>query len=216
MAAWAKTTVDGCSNLVGNDAVTADIRLELCTSGGEVAVGEDLVPPPPDKLPAHVYHPRNALKSAISDWIVEFGKVRSVWGPISKPQVGLNPTSILQPSINTCMTATTTTSSINSLLPTASTSASSVSPKPALGPESTSSSNISPNEQLNNLVTTVNTSVLGPGTTPLVPVMNSLVSNHEVLVERPGQIVSPTVETKTVLQEPMETNLEPEGKEMVL
>jgi len=207
LAAWAKTTVDGCSSLSVNDAVTADIKLELCT-GGMTGSTDDLVPPPPDKLPSHVYHPRNALKTAIADWIVEFGKVKSVWGPISKPQVGLNPTGIMQPVINTCMTSTTTTSSINSLLPTASTSASSLGSKPALAPESTA---LLSSEIANNFMPTVNPSLMCPSSSSLLPVMNSLVSTHEVLMERPGLLTSPTTETKTIQQEPMETNLDPEG-----
>lgn len=35
LAGWSKCTVDGCSGLAPNDAVTADIKLELGAGPGE-------------------------------------------------------------------------------------------------------------------------------------------------------------------------------------
>jgi hypothetical protein len=31
----------------------------------------------------------SALQSAIGDWLAEFSRPRAMWGPITKPQVGL-------------------------------------------------------------------------------------------------------------------------------
>lgn len=241
LAAWSKCTVDGCSSLSRNDAVSADIKLELGTLGGGGGGGESseevvVPPPPPDKLPPHVYHPRIALKLAISEWIVEFTKSRPVWGPITKPQVGLNPTGILQPSVNTCLTSTTTTSSINSLLPLSSVvNSNPPSPKlaaavvetpsvagvaAAISATTTAVADVpataaSPSTLIiNNFGPILNPSLLCPGATPLLPVMNSLVSTHEVVMERPGhEVGSPVTDGKSVVPpEPMETNLDPDGE----
>ena len=120
LAAWSFCTVDGCSSLSPHDPTTADIKLELDSEGG----GGDgpTVPPPPEKLPSHIYHPRHALRSAITAWLPEFHKTKAMWSPITKPQVGLNPLGLLQPSVNTCLTSTATTSSVNVPLPCASVS----------------------------------------------------------------------------------------------
>ena len=115
LAAWSSCTVDGCSSLSPHDPMSADIKLELDSEGG--AGNATTVPPPPEKLPSHVYHPRHALRSAITAWLPEFQKPKSMWGPITKPQVGLNPMGLLQPSVNTCLTSTSTTSSVNMPLP---------------------------------------------------------------------------------------------------
>lgn len=57
-----------------------------------------------------MYHPRQALRNAINEWLPEFSKHKSAWGPIVKPQpaVAVIPVPII-PSINTCMTLTSTT-----------------------------------------------------------------------------------------------------------
>ncbi len=77
----------------------------------------------PAPLPAGVYHPDNALVAAIRDWIPEFSKQKTVsaendgihneiyvlmeifllqvWGPMSKPQVGLTVPTLI-PTVNTC------------------------------------------------------------------------------------------------------------------
>lgn len=58
-----------------------------------------------------MYHPRRALKNAISEWLVEFQKNKPAWGPIAKPQQIIPapvPIPII-PSVNTCMSVTTTT-----------------------------------------------------------------------------------------------------------
>lgn len=57
-----------------------------------------------------MYHPRQALRNAINDWLPEFKKHKAAWGPIAKPQpaVAIIPVPII-PSINTCMSLTTTT-----------------------------------------------------------------------------------------------------------
>ena len=196
LAAWSKCTVDGCSSLSANDAVSSDIKLELgAHEHGDS--NEDVVPPPPDKLPSHVYHPRNALKSAISEWMKEFTRSKPVWGPITKPQVGLNPTGVLQPSINTCMTSTSTTSSINSPLPSASIGGSISIPSSPKQPVSSEESTPPASVVDMSAGLVLNPSLLCPGATPVVPVMNSLVSTHEVVMERScAEIISPTQDAK--------------------
>jgi protein O-GlcNAcase/histone acetyltransferase len=204
LAAWSKCTVDGCSSLSANDTVSADIKLEL----GDSSSGPpgDLVPPPPDELPPHVYHPRLALKAAIKDWIFEFATPRNMWGPITKPQVGMNPTGIIQPIINTCMTSTTTTSSINSLLPSATISENGSGGSPASLPVSADTGGVGADSGLMGLPSA---SILCTNVTPMIPVMNSLVSSNEVIMERPA------MDLNTLMSEwkpePMETNLETDG-----
>lgn len=44
--------------------------------------GEDV----PATLSPNMYHPRQALRNAINEWLPEFEKRKSAWGPIAKPQ----------------------------------------------------------------------------------------------------------------------------------
>lgn len=89
-----------------DESVSADIKLETETEDG---ISEDI----PPALPENIYHPRRALKNAIIDWLAEFKRHKQAWGPISKPQPAVTmaipiPVPII-PSINTCMSLTTTT-----------------------------------------------------------------------------------------------------------
>jgi protein O-GlcNAcase/histone acetyltransferase len=89
-----------------DESVSADIKLETEAEDG---ISEDI----PSTLPENVYHPRRALKNAILDWLAEFKRHKQAWGPISKPQPLVTmaipiPVPII-PSINTCMSLTTTT-----------------------------------------------------------------------------------------------------------
>jgi protein O-GlcNAcase/histone acetyltransferase len=86
-----------------DDTVSADIKLETETEDG---LGEDV----PSSLSPNMYHPRQALRNAINEWLPEFSKHKTAWGPIVKPQpaVAVIPLPII-PSINTCMTLTSTT-----------------------------------------------------------------------------------------------------------
>ena len=181
LALWSRCTVDGCEALSTNDTVTSDIKLEL-GSPGDTGSPHDttLVPPPPNNLPDHVYHPRHALRSAVSEWLPEFYKIRPMWGPITKPQVGLNPIGVLQPSVNTCLTTTSTTSSINTPLPMVNISGIS-----SLGGGGTGPPTPKSDTEIQNPVEQ-NPSTLPqlPLVTPLVPVMNSLVSHNVVVMER--------------------------------
>jgi len=75
----------------------------------EDGISEDI----PPTLPENIYHPRRALRNAILDWLPEFKRHKQAWGPISKPQPVVTmaipiPVPII-PSINTCMSLTTTT-----------------------------------------------------------------------------------------------------------
>lgn len=52
--------------VVADDSVSADIKLETETEDG--GVGEDI----PPSLPANMYHPRRALRNALTAWLPEF------------------------------------------------------------------------------------------------------------------------------------------------
>ncbi|CAH1990493.1 unnamed protein product [Acanthoscelides obtectus] len=108
LAQWSRCNVDAQRDPTMNDPVSADIKLETETEDG--LSGEDV----PTSLTPNMYHPKHALRNAINDWLQEFSKHKSAWGPIAKPQpaVAVVPVPII-PSINTCMslTATTNTSS---------------------------------------------------------------------------------------------------------
>ncbi|XP_019868330.1 protein O-GlcNAcase isoform X2 [Aethina tumida] len=109
LAQWSRCSVDGQRDHSINDTVSADIKLETETEDG--LSGEDV----PATLSPNTYHPRRALRNAITEWLPEFGKHKSVWGPLAKPQpaVAVVPVPII-PSINTCMslTAATTTTTM--------------------------------------------------------------------------------------------------------
>lgn len=85
--------------------MSADIKLETETEDG--VLGEDV----PSTMLPNIYHPRHALKNAISEWLLEFNKKRAAWGVIAKPQPCVAPTVPIPiiPSVNTCMSLTPTT-----------------------------------------------------------------------------------------------------------
>ncbi|XP_011495970.1 PREDICTED: protein O-GlcNAcase isoform X1 [Ceratosolen solmsi marchali] len=119
LAQWSRCNVDGKRDLSLNDTVSADIKLETETEDG--VVGEDV----PSTLSPNMYHPRRALKNAINEWLLEFSKKRVVFGVIAKPQpcvASTIPISII-PSVNTCMslTSSTTTTTSTPMVPVAST-----------------------------------------------------------------------------------------------
>jgi protein O-GlcNAcase / histone acetyltransferase len=71
----------------------------------------------PNHLSDNVYHPRVALKNAISDWLGDFYQDKKAFGPIVKPHPVSAMAPILppiMPSINTCMTMTLTTPTTSS------------------------------------------------------------------------------------------------------
>lgn len=73
---------------------SADIKLE---NEAEEDLNSELA-----QLPDNVYHPRHALMNALKDWLPEFFRQKTVWGPMSKPQVGLSQPAALVPGVNTC------------------------------------------------------------------------------------------------------------------
>jgi len=198
LAAWSHCTVDGCGSLSPSDAISADIKLEIGSPSGG-APDTQIIPPPPTNLPSHVYHPRHALRKAVTEWIGEFSKLKTMWGPITKPQVGLNPTGILQPSVNTCISTTNTTPSVNSPLPLISLSTLSGGPPSPKSEQPPPQPAPNPYAGINNIG---NQGGILPAATPLVPVMNSLVSQNEVVLERP---VNESQEIKSAVPEPMDT-----------
>lgn len=196
LASWSHCSVDGCSSTSVSEAVSADIKLEM----GSSEAGE--VPPPPSRLPPHVYHPRHALKSALADWLPEFSKNKMMWGPMSKPQVALTPTGIIQPIINT---GTTTTKTVSCGVPTLTTTTGSTNASQSMlsigsilaqDGASPGVCNPEPEPALQTLIS--------------VPVMNSLVSDHLVDIQghEPITVNPDTAEPKP---EPMETAPIPDG-----
>lgn len=99
LAQWSRCNVDGQRDLtlskflvlaipviinkifiLLDDTVSADIKLETETEDG--LSGEDV----PTTLSANMYHPRQALRNAIKEWLPEFVRHKTAWGPIVKPQ----------------------------------------------------------------------------------------------------------------------------------
>ncbi|XP_017003679.2 protein O-GlcNAcase [Drosophila takahashii] len=98
LAFWSRCSLDSKVN----SSLSADIKLETENE-------DDL---PAEFLSKNVYHPRVALKSAITEWLPEFFMEKEAWGPITKPQPQVQmvmPIIPIIPSINTCMSLTTTT-----------------------------------------------------------------------------------------------------------
>ncbi|XP_060650995.1 protein O-GlcNAcase [Drosophila nasuta] len=98
LAFWSRCSIDSKMN----SSLSADIKLETENE-------DDL---PVECISKNVYHPRLALKNAISEWLPEFFVEKEAWGPITKPQPQVEmvmPIIPIIPSINTCMSLTTTT-----------------------------------------------------------------------------------------------------------
>lgn len=143
-----------------------------------------------------MYHPRQALKNAISEWLLEFDKKRTAWGVIAKPQPCVAPTIPIPiiPSVNTCMSLTSTTTTT---VPTT--------PIPV--------SNSNHLQALAEVCSTVtnNDSFAQPTSGPM---MNSLVSDIKVVSEPVLSTLSTNMNnepTSTVLSsiEPMDCNTTP-------
>lgn len=85
-----------------------DAAAEAEEAGALVAAaGDDMEP-----AASGVYHPRAALRQAIREWLGEFAVAKDAYGPISKPQPAavtmVMPVLPIIPSVNTCMSLTTT------------------------------------------------------------------------------------------------------------
>ena len=74
---------------------TADIKLENEATEESSDLSELVLPP-------NVYHPRHALMNALKAWLPEFSRQKTVWGPMSKPQVGLSQPAAVVPGVNIC------------------------------------------------------------------------------------------------------------------
>nr|CAD7257175.1 unnamed protein product [Timema shepardi] len=177
LAQWSRCNVDGKRDPSINDTVSADIKLETETEDG--GVGEDV----PSTLSPNMYHPRQALRNAINEWLPEFFRPRVVWGPIAKPQqvvAAAVPIPII-PSVNTCMSLTTTTTSCSSAT------------LPLIN-----SNQLQALAEVCSSVTAINESLLQPVSGA---VMNSLISETKVVC---NDVVPPT-------GEPMDCNSTPNG-----
>ncbi|XP_012259880.2 protein O-GlcNAcase [Athalia rosae] len=190
LAQWSRCNVDGKRDLSLNDTVSADIKLETETEDG--VVGEDV----PSNLCPNMYHPRHALKNAINDWLVEFSKKRAAWGVIVKPQPCVAPTIPVPiiPSVNTCMSITSTTSTTVSVST----------------PAVTNSNHLQALAEVCSTVTG-NENFLQPA---CGPVMNSLISDNKVVSEPIMTAVVPNPRSEAIpsispLTEPMDCNTTP-------
>ncbi|KAJ8982878.1 hypothetical protein NQ317_004308 [Molorchus minor] len=163
LAQWSRCNVDAQRDPSINDTVSADIKLETETEDG--LSGEDV----PATLSANMYHPRQALRNAITEWLPEFEKPKVAWGPIVKPQPAVScipPVPIVSvpiiPSINTCMSITSTTSTSST------------------GSSATTIVNSNQLQALAEVCSTVSCSDTLANPVP-APVMNSLVSDTKVV-----------------------------------
>ncbi|XP_075152480.1 O-GlcNAcase [Haematobia irritans] len=195
LANWSRCSLDSKVN----SSISADIKLE--TENDDDEIGSDDLPLDCSHS-KNIYHPRIALKNAITDWLPEFFVEKEAWGPIIKPQpqvtlvMPIIPIPII-PSINTCMSLTTTT--------TTSTSAKSNVPQvnttqlQALAEVCTvNSSSVNPisNAVMNSLVSptkvVTNEDIINP-------IPNSIASNIELPKKIPISIVSvPIMHSKEV------------------
>ncbi|KAJ9585196.1 hypothetical protein L9F63_002999, partial [Diploptera punctata] len=186
LAQWSRCNVDGKRDPSINDSVSADIKLETETEDG--GVGEDV----PSTLSPNMYHPRRALRNAINEWLEEFNKSKPAWGPIAKPQqlvAAAVPVPII-PSVNTCMSLTTTTTSCSSgSIPVV------------------NSNQLHALAEVCSSVTSSNSeSLLQP--TPGA-VMNSLVSETKVVCNDTAPTTAPVINGTSCTSEPMDCNPTP-------
>ncbi|XP_033207412.1 protein O-GlcNAcase isoform X2 [Belonocnema kinseyi] len=189
LAQWSRCNVDGKRDLSLNDTVSADIKLETETEDG--VIGEDV----PSTLSANMYHPRHALKNAINEWLPEFSKKRTAWGVIAKPQPCVAPTIPIPiiPSVNTCMSLTTTTNTTVAAVPIV----------------ASNSNHLQALAEVCSSVTSNEIFVPPPG-----PIMNSLISETKVVSELvlppSGVIVGVDMASKILSStEPMDCNTTP-------
>ncbi|XP_003426978.1 protein O-GlcNAcase isoform X2 [Nasonia vitripennis] len=207
LAQWSRCNVDGKRDLSLNDTVSADIKLETETEDG--VVGEDV----PSTLSPNMYHPRRALKNAIHEWLPEFNKKRTAFGVIAKPQPCVAPTIPIPiiPSVNTCMSLTSSTS-------TTTTAAVAVPSIPV--PVTVTSHNSNHLQALAEVCSSVIGSEGFPPPPGTGPVMNSLVSDTKVVSEPvalpavvasavAGSLGPPTVTIAPSSTEPMDCNTTP-------
>ncbi|KAL5282972.1 MGEA5 family protein [Megaselia abdita] len=152
LAAWSK-----CKS---ETKINTEVKLETET--------EDGLPqePIPSIVSENIYHPKIALKNAIKEWLTEFCIPKEAFGPISKPQPPVTmvmPILPIIPSVNTCMSLTTTTTSCSFT--------GNPKPSPAV-PEF----NTSQLQAFADVCSTVNSSSTNP-------VMNSLVSATKIILD---------------------------------
>lgn len=203
LAQWSRCNIDGKRDLSLNDTVSADIKLETETEDG--VIGEDV----PSNLSANMYHPRHALKNAINDWLPEFNLKRAAWGVIAKPQPCVAPTIPIPiiPSVNTCMSLTTSTT----------TTVSTVATTDAVGSNTVVSSSVNHLQALAEVCSNVtgNDSFVQP---IVGPIMNSLISETKVITEPLVSVVNNTLGGGTTvlltqnvagINEPMDCNTTP-------
>ncbi|XP_077283944.1 O-GlcNAcase isoform X2 [Arctopsyche grandis] len=106
LAHWANCSIDANTNA---NSIAAEIKLE---QEGSEDGDEDT----PICINKHVYHHRQALREAVAEWLPEFAIEKIAFGPIAKPQPIVNtavPIIPIIPSVNTCMSLTTTTATMN-------------------------------------------------------------------------------------------------------
>lgn len=101
-----------CTVNIPADPVSADIKLETQSEDGSSV--EDI----PDRLSPETYHPRQALKLAISHWIIEFQVPKStdpkpiINKYITPLVISENAVPAHVPIVPTCMVVTPTTQTV--------------------------------------------------------------------------------------------------------
>ncbi|XP_042909994.1 protein O-GlcNAcase isoform X1 [Parasteatoda tepidariorum] len=104
LSQWSKCTVDGKRELNLSESVCADIKLETENEFGSV---EDI----PSHLSPNTYHPANALRVAVQDWLPEFYKSKNALGRLlgSGPLVPTPIPACPLPVITACFTTSNMT-----------------------------------------------------------------------------------------------------------
>ncbi|KAM3957986.1 O-GlcNAcase [Aphomia sociella] len=180
LAHWASCSLDAPAHM---EAVSWDIKLERESEQG---VCDDEAPL---TLGKHVYHHRQALRHAINEWLPEFSIPKTAQGPIIKPQPSVTapPVAIvpIMPSVNTCMslvtaTSTTCTTSTAAAIPTVHTSqlqaASADRPILSTGISSIETFNPVSNPVMNSLVSPTKVILNESIPNPIIPMASSNMS----------------------------------------
>lgn len=84
IAQWCRFGPSADTSADSSDADIANIKLEQENRSGQS--DDDGV-----TIPTHIYHPRSALKKSLQLWLHEFKKIKSMWGPITRPHTSSAP-----------------------------------------------------------------------------------------------------------------------------
>ncbi|KAK2709925.1 protein O-GlcNAcase-like isoform X3 [Artemia franciscana] len=94
LAQWSRCKIDG-KKFLDAESESADIRLEKDVASSRATSTITLYGDEGADDRDEVYIPRRALKRSVIEWLSEFRRSKSMWGPITKPQPsGMSPISL--------------------------------------------------------------------------------------------------------------------------